>query len=193
VRFFSRREELRDWFEQNHARESELWIGYHKKETRKAGVTYPAALEEALCYGWIDGQVRSFGEDGYTNRYTPRKPGSRWSSTNVAKVEELSRAGRMRPAGIRAFESRDPSQPKGYSVKEQSEALDRGLLKEFKSSERAWHFFESQPPSYRRITTFWVMSARQEETRRRRLHVLIEESERGERVNLLSPGSSRKK
>jgi uncharacterized protein YdeI (YjbR/CyaY-like superfamily) len=187
VRFFARQEQLRAWFAKNHARAKELWIGYYKQGTGKKGVTYSEAVEEALCFGWIDGQVRSLDGRTYANRYTPRRPGSRWSRGNVTKVEELSRAGRMHSAGLRVFTGRAPREHVGYSFEERTTSLDVPGAREFRKARAAWQFFQAQPPYYRRTAVFWVMSARREETRRRRLRALIRDSNQGRRLDLLAP------
>jgi uncharacterized protein YdeI (YjbR/CyaY-like superfamily) len=186
--FFSGRELLREWFERNHDRAKEIWIGYYKAGSGREGVSYSEAVEEALCFGWIDGQVRSLDGTSYANRYTPRRPGSRWSRVNVTKVEQLLSAGRMRPAGLKAFRDRDPTSPAGYSFEDRPKQLSRTMIGEFRSNAEAWKFYQLQSPSYRRVATFWVMSARREETRERRLRTLIAVSIRGRRINLLSPG-----
>lgn len=189
VRFFAGRGELRSWFEEHHADGSDLWIGYYKRGSRKTGLTYTEAVEEALCFGWIDGQVRAIDEVSYANRYTPRRAGSRWSRRNVERVESLIKAGQVRPAGLAAYRSRDPKQPAGYSFEESPRVLPRPLLSEFKAARPAWSFFRAQTAYYRRSAIFWVTSARHGDTRRRRLRILIEESKVGRRLNLLSPGS----
>jgi uncharacterized protein YdeI (YjbR/CyaY-like superfamily) len=191
VRFFSDQEDLHAWFETNHARAKELWIGYYKNNSGRKSVTYKEAVEEALCYGWIDGQVRSLDEQSYANRYTPRKPGSPWSKVNVAKAEQLSASGRMRPVGARAFAMRDAKHREGYSTEQRVSEFDALSLKTFKGDSVAWQFFRAQAPSYQKISTLWVMDARREETRHRRLAVLIEDSRRGRRINLLAPFSSK--
>ncbi|MGP8077848.1 MAG: YdeI/OmpD-associated family protein [Thermoplasmata archaeon] len=192
VLFFPQRERLRAWFEENHATAKELWIGYFKQGSGKGGVTYAEAVEEALCFGWIDGQVRSLDEESYANRYTPRRPGSRWSRTNVTKAKELERAGRLRPAGLRAFRARDPAQPAGYSFEERPQGLSAPMQRDLRAAPKAWRFYRAQPPYYRRMTAFWVMSARREATRRGRLQALIDRSALGRRIDLLSPPSPRK-
>ena len=193
VRFFARRESLRAWFEKNHRSAKELWIGYYKRGSGRKGLTYAEAVEEALCFGWIDGQIRSVDEMSYANRYTPRRPGSRWSRVNVAKVKELSRTGRMRPTGLKVFTERTPGQLAGYSFEERPKEFDPPLAREFREAKEAWRFFQVQPPYYRRAATFWVMSARLDQTRRRRLSVLIKNSGQRRRIGLLAPGSGTRK
>jgi uncharacterized protein YdeI (YjbR/CyaY-like superfamily) len=191
VRFFETRERLRAWFERNHDRATELWIGYYKVGTGRKGVTYDEAVEEALCFGWIDGLVRSLDAVSYTNRYTPRRRGSPWSRLNVAKVGALRRSGRMHEAGIRAFRARVDARPAGYSFEEPPRDFSPPLRRKFESNVPAWKFFERQPPSYRRTAAFWVMSARRETTRIRRLGVLLEASAQGRRLDTLSPARPR--
>jgi uncharacterized protein YdeI (YjbR/CyaY-like superfamily) len=189
VRFFARPEDLRSWFEKNHARAKELWIGYYKRESGKSSVTYKEALEEALCFGWIDGQVQSMGEESYANRYTPRRPGSTWSKVNIAKAKQLTEAGRMRPAGARAFETRVARRAEEST---RAPELDEVSLRRFQGNDSAWRFYRSQAPSYQRVSTLWVMSAKTDETRNKRLEVLIEDSSRGQRTNLISPYSRKR-
>ena len=184
VTFFATAEELRHWFEAHHDTATELWIGFHKKGAGKPGVTYPEAVDEALCFGWIDGVRRSLDETSYSNRFTPRRRSSNWSGVNLKRVEELTALGRMRPAGIRAHAARDRRAAE-YSY----ESADRGLGQEyeerFRSHPAAWEYFQAQPPSYRRTASWWVMSAKREETRQRRLATLIEDSANGQRIALL--------
>lgn len=188
ARFFARREDLRAWFEQHHATESELWIAYHRKGSGREGVDYAMAVEEALCFGWIDGQVRSLGPLSYANRYTPRKSGSQWSRVNVGKLQELDRAGRLHPAGRRVFEQRGEENARGYSYEQAPRQLAPALEKRFRRERGAWSFFADLPPSYRRQAVLWVMSAKQEATRERRLQHLVAISERGQRLDPLHPG-----
>ncbi len=188
VRFFDTVAELRAWFEDHHASRTELWIGYYKANSGRPGVTYDQAVEEALCFGWVDGQVRSLGADRYTNRYTPRSTPSRWSTLNVRRVRELEAAGRMHPAGRAAFARRDPVRRAGYSFEERPRTLSSDLLRAFRSVPSAWEFFGQQSASYRRTATFWVMSAKRPETRRRRLERLVAVSRDGRRIDALAPG-----
>ena len=187
VRFFSTPEELRAWFLERHARDAEVWIGYPKKGCGRAGVTYAQAVDEALCFGWVDGQVRSLGPESYANRYTPRRPGSRWSQRNLQHIERLTREGRMHPAGQATFDRRNPRRA-GYSFEERPRTLPPGLVREFRHDAAAWRYFDSQPPSYRRTSAFWEMSARQEATRRRRFTALLSASRDQRWIDLLSWG-----
>lgn len=178
--FFESPSELRDWLEENHGTAQELWVGFYKKGAAKTGITYKEALDEALCYGWIDGVRKSVDEDRYTNRFSPRKPKSNWSAVNIKRVGELKALGRMKPSGLREFERRDPS--RDYSYETNVRELDAALEKQFRANRKAWDFFDSQPPSYQRLARFWIMSAKKEETRLKRLQSLIESSERGTRL-----------
>lgn len=175
--FFATRDELRAWFEANHDRVSELWIGYHKKDSGRGGVTYKEAVDEALCFGWIDGQVRSIDAVSYANRYTPRKPGSIWSNINTKRALELEALGRMAPAGLKAFEARDPARAGVYSFEIRHQGLDEIYLARLQKQKKAWVYFQAQPPHYRRTAGYWVMTAKKEETRERRFAQLVAASE----------------
>lgn len=181
-RFFRSGDELRRWLAARHGTEAELLVGFHKKESGRGGMTYPQALDEALCFGWIDGVRRGLDAESYTIRFTPRKARSNWSQVNLRRVRELIAAGRMRPPGLAAYERRDDSRTNRYSFERESAELAPQHQKAFRANRQAWRFFQSQPPYYRRVVAWWVISARKEETRRRRLDALIASSARGERV-----------
>ena len=183
-RFFKKQADWRACLEKNHARASELVVGFHKVATAKPSVTYSQALDEALCFGWIDG-VRRGGETTYTIRFTPRRKGSIWSDINIARVHELTELGRMCVAGLAAFTARDPSKQKRYSGENRGVSLDPAYAKTFRANRKAWTHFESRPPSYRRPAIWWVMSAKREETRQKRLATLIADSEAGQKIPLL--------
>lgn len=182
-RFFATPAVFRAWLDAHHDRAPELLVGFHKKGSGKPSMTWPESVDEALCYGWIDGVRRSLDEDSYTIRFTPRRPGSIWSNVNVAKVAALLQAGRMMPAGLAAWERRDPEKS-GIYVFERNHpvAFDAEMERRFKRSRRAWTFFQAQPPGYRKQATHYVTSAKRPETRERRLTTLIECSARGERL-----------
>jgi uncharacterized protein YdeI (YjbR/CyaY-like superfamily) len=180
--FFKSPEEFRRWLEQNHASAEEILVGFHKKDSGKKSITYAEALDEALCFGWIDGVRRSFDETSYTIRFTPRKPKSIWSLVNVRHVERLMQEGRMHAAGIAAFERRTPERTGIYSFENRPRELSREYEKEFRRHKEAWEFFAAQPPGYKRQMSFWVMSAKREDTRRARLERLIDSSAKRERV-----------
>ncbi len=191
--FFRTAKELRAWFEANHDSRSELVVGFYKTATGRESVSYKEAVDEALCYGWIDGVRHSLGEEAYSNRFTPRKARSVWSQVNIRRIAELEAAGRMHPAGHRTFEARDPKRQNQYSFENRDKGLSAAFEAEFRSHEKAWAFFETQPNSYRHPAGFWVMSAKQEATQRRRLRTLISDSEAGMRIKPLTRPSERGK
>ena len=182
-RFFTTAAEFRAWLEQHHADERELWVGFHKKGSGRPSITWQEAVAEALCFGWIDGVRRSVDEHSYANRFTPRRRGSNWSAVNVRLVEELTRAGRMRPAGLKAFEERAPARTGVYSYENRHTArLDPDQEEQLRANAEAWEFFHAQPPSYRQTAVWWVVSAKRDETRQRRLATLIEDSAAGRTI-----------
>jgi len=187
--FFPSAAALRAWLEAHHDQAQELWIGFHKKSSGEKGITYSEALDEALCFGWIDGVRKRLDEARWTTRFTPRKPGSVWSQVNLKRAAELTRLGRMQPSGRREYEERDPKQTQRYSYEERPRQLDEAYEARFRENPKAWAFFAAQPPSYRRTASFWVLSAKQEETRLKRLAILIEGSERGERLGQVTGGA----
>jgi len=180
-KFFSSPEKFRQWLERNHDSATELLIGFHKKASGKKSVTYAEALDEALCFGWIDGVRKNLNETSYTIRFTPRKPTSIWSNVNVNHVERLQKEGRMHRAGLDAYERRSPERTGIYSFENRPRELSPEFEKTFRQNKAAWKFFEEQPPGYKRLMIFRTMSARKEETRLRRLKQLIESSEKGVR------------
>jgi uncharacterized protein YdeI (YjbR/CyaY-like superfamily) len=191
-RFFKTQADWRAWLEKNHDKTSELVVGFHKAATGKPSITHKQALDEALCFGWIDG-VAHGGDTSWTIRFTPRRKGSVWSDINIARVGELTKLGRMHPAGLAAFEKRDPKKQKHYSNENRGTPLDPAYEKKFRANRKAWAHFESRPPSYRRPAIWWVMSAKKPETRARRLATLIADSEAGRRIALLTPSAKRQK
>jgi uncharacterized protein YdeI (YjbR/CyaY-like superfamily) len=183
-KFFTSPEQFREWLERNHDRAAELLVGFHKKSSEKKSVTYAEALDEALCFGWIDGVRKSFDETSYTIRFTPRKPRSIWSNVNVKHVERLRKAGRMQPPGLEAYERRDAKRTGIYSFENRPRELSPEYEKTFRKNKAAWKFFQEQPPGYKRLMVFRTMSAKKEETRVRRLQQLIESSEKGVRMGI---------
>ena len=181
VIFFASPEELRDWFDANHQTADELWLGYHRKATGRPTVTWPQAVDEALCVGWIDGVRYRLDEERHAQRFTPRRKGSFWSAINTKRAGELIAAGRMRPAGQRAFEARSPERTAVYSYEREMAALSEDQQQRFEADPAAWAFFLAQAPSYRRAVTYWVASAKREETRERRFAMLLEDSRAGRR------------
>lgn len=185
-RFFATPKSFRAWLARHHADTPELWVGFYKKDSGRRSITWPESVDEALCVGWIDGLRKSIDEHRYMIRFTPRKPRSIWSQVNTKRARELLEAKRMLPAGVRAFEGRDPRKTNLYSFEQRHAAkLDPALEGRFKANRAAWTFFTSQPDGYRRIALFYVMSAKQEETRLRRLDTLIRDSAAGLRIGLL--------
>lgn len=180
--FFESGAEWRDWLEENHAAEKELLLGFRRTRSKLSGITYQEALDEALCFGWIDGVRKSRDEISYTIRFTPRRKGSIWSQVNLKRIEVLREQGLLHPAGIAMFESRDPRKVMKYSSENRPEALDPESEREFREHPEAWAFFQAQPPGYRMVMTWIVIGAKQDATRRRRLAKLIEASARGERI-----------
>jgi uncharacterized protein YdeI (YjbR/CyaY-like superfamily) len=183
--FFTSPERFRQWLEKNHTSAEEILLGFHKKGSGKKSITYPEALDEALCFGWIDGVRRSFDETSYTIRFTPRKPRSIWSLVNVKHVERLQKEGRMHSAGLAAFERRDAKRTGIYSFENAPRELSREYEQEFRRHKGAWQFFQAYPPYLKKQVSYWVMSAKKEETRTSRLRRLIESSAKGERIGVL--------
>jgi uncharacterized protein YdeI (YjbR/CyaY-like superfamily) len=183
--YFASADEFRQWLEKNHDRATELWVGYYKKGTGKPSMTHPEAIDQALCFGWIDGVRRGVDAERFANRFTPRTRRSNWSAVNIKRVGELTEMGLMRPAGIAAFEKRDQAKSPAYSFEQGPPELGEELEATFRANATAWEFFRSQAPWYQRTATWWVISAKREETRRRRLATLIEDSERGKRIALV--------
>ena len=189
--FFGSAAEWRGWLDRNHAAAKEVDFGFHKAATGRAGVTYQQALDEALAYGWIDG-VRRGGAEHWTIRFTPRKPKSIWSAINIRRVGELTALGRMHSAGMAAFEARDPARQKRYSGENRDVTFSAEYETAFRANRKGWTWFSAMPISYRRPATWWVMSARKEETRQRRLETLIAESAAGRKIKPLTrPGEGR--
>ncbi|HJZ98268.1 MAG TPA: YdeI/OmpD-associated family protein [Candidatus Solibacter sp.] len=184
--FFETAAEWRAWLAKHHASETELLVGFHKKTTGY-GITYQEALDEALAYGWIDGVRKRLDDTAYRIRFTPRKPGSVWSVVNTKRVEELIAQKRMKTPGLRAFEQRDANKTAQYSYEREQSKLDSALEAKLRANAKAAAFFDAQPPGYRKIITHWVMSAKQEETRARRMEKLIEHSAKGARIDFMKP------
>jgi uncharacterized protein YdeI (YjbR/CyaY-like superfamily) len=186
--FFPTPADFRKWLEKNHDKASELLVGFHKKGSGKPSITWPESVDEALCFGWIDGIRRTLDEESYSIRFTPRRPRSTWSAVNLRRVAELTKLGRMHPAGTRAFETRDPERSGTYSYEQRQEALKLGpeYQAKLEANKKAWAFFQTQAPYYRRTASRWVMSAKKEETRLRRLATLIDNSSRGRRIGPLA-------
>jgi uncharacterized protein YdeI (YjbR/CyaY-like superfamily) len=192
-RFFAKPADFRRWLERNHDKSAELWVGFYKKGSGKPSITWPEAVDQALCFGWIDGLRKSVDDDSYMIRFTPRTARSTWSAVNIKRAKELIGEGLMQPAGLKAFEARADDRSAIYSYEQRKTAeLDSAQTKQFQKNRKAWEFFQAQPPGYRRSAAHWVVSAKQEETRARRLSQLIEDSERGKAIGpLRRPTKSR--
>ena len=190
--FFRTAAALSKWFDKYGATRKELWIGYYKKSSGKGGLTYKPALDEALCVGWIDGVVNGIDDESYMQRYTPRTRKSIWSAVNTKRVGELTAEGRMKPSGLATFAARDPARAGLYSFENRPQELPPEYAARFRKNKKAWAFFESQPPGYRRTVTFLVVSPKKEETRERRLVHLIEQSAQGKRIQQLVSPAKRK-
>lgn len=186
VVFFPSAAALREWLEANHDKAQELWIGFYKKSAGETGLTYPEAVDEALCYGWIDGIRKKLDDTRYVNRFTPRKRSSNWSAVNIKRVGELIEMGRMQPPGLKAFQERDERRSQQYSFENEQQTLPAEYETTFKTNESAWEFFQSQAPYYKRTAIWWVVSAKQEATRQKRLALLIEHSAKGERLPMFA-------
>jgi len=185
-KFFTTAEKFREWLEKNHATSQELLIGFYKKDSGRKSITYSETLDEALCFGWIDGVRKRIDEISYTIRFTPRKPRSIWSNINVRHVERLKKDGRMKPPGLDAFALRDEKRTGIYSFENRPREFSADFSKRFRANKAAWSFFNKQAPFYKKTIIFWVMSAKKEETRLGRLNRLIDSSSRGVRVGLLA-------
>src|SRR4051812_22966411 len=186
--FFTSPEEFYEWLEKHHESETEVWVGYWKKHTGKPSLTWSQAVDQALCFGWIDGVLKSIDEQSHRQRFTPRKPGSNWSKVNIEKVARLMADGKMRPAGMAAFERRSADKSGVYSFERREEAaFEPAQEQRFRANTQAWEFWETQPPSYRTAATHWVASAKKPETREKRLGELIDDSANGLRVKQLRP------
>jgi uncharacterized protein YdeI (YjbR/CyaY-like superfamily) len=186
--YFDGPEAFRAWLEKHHETATEVWVGMYKKHSPRHAMAWSQAVDEALCFGWIDGVMHRVDDERHAQRFTPRKPSSNWSAVNVAKVEKLRAEGRMRPAGEAAFARRRDDKSAVYSYEQyRNPELEPDQEARLKANAAAWEYFTSQPPSYRRPATWWVVSAKKPETRERRLATLIEDSAAGRRIKQLVP------
>lgn len=186
--YFKNQKSFRSWLEKNHDKHTEHWIGFYKTKSKKKGITYEEALDEALCFGWIDGIVKSVDADSYMHRFTPRKATSHWSNINVKRYGELERAGLVHPAGKAAWGRRTPERTGKASFEQPPAELAPAQLKKLKANKRAWAFFQAQPAGYQRVCKHFVTRAKQEATRERRLALLIQCSAEGRRIpQFISP------
>lgn len=180
--FFSNQQEFRKWLAKNHKKETELIVGYYKVNSGKPNMTWSQSVDQAICFGWIDGIRRSIDGERYCIRFTPRKPTSKWSDVNIKKVTELIKQGLMQPEGLEIFMKRRVEGSKLYSFENAGKQLAQNLEKKFKGNKAAWSFFIEQTPSYKKTMMHWIMSAKQEKTQLSRLEKLIKESENQKRV-----------
>ncbi len=180
--FFSSPAEWRQWLAAHHDSATEVLVGYYKTSTDKPSLTWQESVDEALCYGWIDGIRKRVDDERYTIRFTPRKPKSNWSAVNIKRVGELIQDGRMQPAGVKAFAARDEAMTQQYSYEARQRGLDETYAKRFTANKKAWAFYQAQAPSYQRAASWWVMSAKQEATRLKRLAALIDDSAHKRRI-----------
>jgi uncharacterized protein YdeI (YjbR/CyaY-like superfamily) len=187
VTFFKTPAELRTWFKKHHRTEQTLWIGFYKRGSGKPSVTWPESVDEALCVGWIDGIRKNLDAERYTIRFTPRKPTSIWSAVNIKRVRVLTDEGRMQPAGLKAFQSKRENKSGVYSYEQRPAELPEPYASALAKNTAAAAFYKAQAPWYRRTVTWWVISAKKEETRLKRLATLIEQCARGRTIGPLSP------
>ena len=180
--FFKTPLAFRRWLSAHHAKSKELWVGFYKKDSGKPSITWPESVDEALCFGWIDGVRKSLDGESYVIRFSARKPNSIWSAVNIRNVARLIKEGRMQPAGMRAYEARKEFRSGIYSYEQRSPELVEPYATTLKSNKAAWKFFSAQPPGYRKMMNWWIVSAKREETRLARLSRLIEASENSERI-----------
>jgi uncharacterized protein YdeI (YjbR/CyaY-like superfamily) len=188
--FFKNQGELHVWFEKNYNNAKELWLGYYKKNSGIANISWQQSVDEALCFGWIDGIRKTIDEKSYKIRFTPRNPKSTWSQVNINKMKEFIKHGLVKPEAIKAFENISEKQINQYSFEQKSISLHENYEAEFKLNKNAWEYFESMPPSYKKPAIWWVMSAKQTETQRKRLSILIHDSEQKQKIAPLRFGKS---
>jgi uncharacterized protein YdeI (YjbR/CyaY-like superfamily) len=181
-KFFGTPADFESWLEENHATATELWVGFYKRDSGKPSITWLESVDQALCFGWIDGIRKRVDEISYQIRFTPRRPGSIWSATNIKRAKELARQKQMRPIGLKAFAARIENKSGVYSYEQRNTELKQPYAKLLKKNEAAWKFFETQPPSYRKMIDWWIISAKKEQTRMARLEKLISESAKGKRL-----------
>lgn len=186
--FFPTQKDLRKWFEKNHKKEKELIAGYYKVSSGKPSITWSQSVDEALCFGWIDGIRRSVDEESYCIRFTPRNPKSNWSAINIKKVEDLTKLGLMKPEGLQAFDLRKEKKSKIYAYENSEVLFNKTFEKQFKANKKAWGFYQTTTPTYRKVTTRWVMSAKQESTKLKRLNELINDCAAGKCIKAMSYG-----
>lgn len=186
IKYCKTQNEFRKWLEKNHNKADEIFVGFYKVHTKKKSITYTRALDEALCFGWIDGIRKSIDDERYQIRFTPRRKTSKWSNVNIKKAKALIKSGKMKPAGLKEFENRKKYKSAEYSYEEKIGKLSPEYEKKFKINKNAWDFFQNQAPYYKRTISFWVMSAKKEETRQRRFKVLLEDCVKQRKIDVLN-------
>ena len=187
ITFFKSPADFRKWLKAHHAEAQELWVGFYKKASGRPSITWPQSVDEALCFGWIDGIRKSVDDASYTIRFTPRRQRSTWSSVNIKRAQELSEQGLMQQAGVKAFQAREENRSGIYSYEQRSPQLPAAYERVVRMNKAAWKFFQAQAPSYRKAANWWVLSAKKEETRLKRLDKLIEYSAQGQTIPPFTP------
>ena len=182
ITFFRLPSNFRNWLKKHHASATELWVGFYKKGSGKPSITWPESIDEALCFGWIDGIRKSVDDISYKVRFTPRNPKSAWSPVNIKRAQVLIDEGRMEPAGLKAFEVRRETRSGIYTYEGRRDQLEEPYASLLRKDKAAWEFFQAQPPSYRKAAGWFVLSAKKEETRLQRVEKLIELSRQGKRL-----------
>jgi uncharacterized protein YdeI (YjbR/CyaY-like superfamily) len=181
-KFFRKQSDFRNWLEKNHASARELWVGFHKKNSGKSSITWPESVDEALCFGWIDGIRKRIDEISYQIRFTPRRRGSIWSAINIKRAKALTKEKRMQPMGVKAFAARIENKSGIYSYEQRPVELPERYAKLMKRNKSGWSFFQAQPPSYRKMVSWYIVSAKTEETRSKRFDKLMKASAKRKRL-----------
>ena len=190
VTFFRTPAKFGEWLEKYHATAADVWVGYYKKDSGKPSITWPESVDEALCYGWIDGIRKSIDDISYKIRFTPRKPGSTWSSVNIKRAQALIEQRQMQPAGLKAYQARKENKSGIYSYEQRSVELEEPYNRLLKKNKIAWSYFQAQPLAHRKAVSWWIISAKKEETRLKRLKKLIAYSAQGQTLPQLTPRKS---
>jgi uncharacterized protein YdeI (YjbR/CyaY-like superfamily) len=180
--FFAKQSDFRKWLKKNYKKDRELLVGFYKVDSGRPSMTWSQSVDEALCFGWIDGIRKSIDEESYSIRFTPRKPASIWSAINIQKIAELNKLGLMTPEGQKAFDARTANKTGIYSHENEPVDLNPNYKKQFKMNKPAWAFFDAQAPSYKKVMIHWIMNAKQEKTRLSRLEKTIKISEQQKRM-----------
>ncbi len=180
--FFPSAEAFRNWLDQHHNQSTECYVGYYKVGSGRQNMTWSDSVDQAICYGWIDGRRNRIDDESYMIRFTPRRPNSNWSAVNLKKVKELTAKGLMQPAGLAAFAKRDIDKSGVYAFEQKKIAFTKKYEVSFRKNKKAWAWFESSAPSYRKTCIWWIMSAKLEPTRQRRLNLLIDCCEQGVKI-----------